>query len=477
MIEQVAKIVTDAVEKGAELLDKTKEVATVEIPEILDGVDIEEVSGNLSSIITDIAQSTSEYFGLDNFSIVEGESIGFVPENEIADQNTVFNYNINLLKEMNCTSAEDITKVCTQKCANRTLESKFQDDLTRELGSDYLTGVRSQMLGLKTGNFEQTLAQLTTGDTNPIGQLKLRAMEFGRNVYSDLQNVGVKPTLERCLEEFNQSPFSQVSIENTGQGDNPSVKFSAQPTFTGMRPQHLAYGLHKLSEMPAVQQYIDDCKSSISSFLTNIGEKIDSFFSDMYSDIKSFFTLQEKDAKAIEELGESFVEQREFGLDKCTEAAKEIFNPSVIENWSELSLSQRKEIAGTYAAEVANAFELKNYTGVYFEDLEPGVMGYNNGNGSIHLSNDIIAARTSPLEIMNTITHELRHQYQFEAVQGLHNVAEDVVKEWSTAQQIYNYDQPYCYDPWGYTYNPLEIDARYAGETVVRNVTHDIFNS
>ena len=476
MIEQVAKIVTDAVEKGVELLDKTKEVATVEIPEILDGVDIEEANEDLSSIITDIAQSTSEYFGLDDFSIVEGESIGFVPETEIADQNIVFNYNINLLKEMNCTSAEDITKVCTQKCANRALESKLQDALTRELASDYLTGARSQMLGLQTSNFEQALSQLATGEPNPIGHLKLGAMEYGRNVYTDLQYVGVKPTLERCLEEFNQSPFSQLFVENTGQGDSPSVKLSVQPTFTGIRPQHVAYGLHKLSEMPAVKQYIDDCNSSISSSLSNVGEKIEIFFSSIYDDIKSFFTIQEKDAKAIEELGENFVEQRDFGLDKCTEAAKEIFNPSVIENWSDLSLSQRKEIAGAYAAEVANAFELKNYTGVYFEDLDPGVMGYNNGDGSIHLSNDIISAWTSPLEIMNTITHELRHQYQFEAVQGLHNVAEDVVIEWATAQEIYNYDQPYCYDPWGYTYNPLEIDARYAGETVVRNVTHDMIN-
>lgn len=263
--------------------------------------------------------------------------------------------------------------------------------------------------------------------------------------------------------------------ENHNDGVNQDAE---KPNMASMiHPAIVAYGLHKLSEMPAVKETVEGCKASISDTLSDWSHKIDEFFIGIYDSVKDFFTGNDADAKAIENLGSNFVEERDFGLDKCSEAAKEIFNPGVIENWANLSLEQRKEIAGAYAAEVANAFELQNFTGVYFEDLDQGVMGYNNGDGSIHLSNTLIAPWTSPLEIMNTITHELRHQYQFEAVQGYHNVADDVRKEWATAQEIYSYDQPYCYDPWGYTYNPLEIDARYAGETVVRNVTHDMINA
>lgn len=263
--------------------------------------------------------------------------------------------------------------------------------------------------------------------------------------------------------------------ENHNDGVNQDAE---KPNMASMiHPAIVAYGLHKLSEMPAVKEAVEGCKASISDTLSDWSHKIDEFFIGIYDSVKDFFTGNDADAKAIENLGSNFVEERDFGLDKCSEAAKEIFNPGVIENWANLSLEQRKEIAGAYAAEVANAFELQNFTGVYFEDLDQGVMGYNNGDGSIHLSNTLIAPWTSPLEIMNTITHELRHQYQFEAVQGYHNVADDVRKEWATAQEIYSYDQPYCYDPWGYTYNPLEIDARYAGETVVRNVTHDMINA
>ena len=271
------------------------------------------------------------------------------------------------------------------------------------------------------------------------------------------------------------------TLANYGQGEvNGDVQQPSnhEVAFTGkINPSVAAYGLHKLSEMPVVKNTIEECRASFSDSISELSDKCRDFFGGVYEDVKDFFNGNDGDAKALQNLGENFVEQRDFGLDKCTEAAKEIFNPGVIENWSELSKDQRKEIAGTYANEVANAFELQTYKGVYFEELEPGTMGYNNGDGSIHLSNDLITAWTSPLEIMNTITHELRHQYQSEAIRGYHNVPDDVRQEWATAEQIYNYDQPYCYDPWGYTYNPLEIDARFSGETVVRNVTHDMFNA
>lgn len=281
----------------------------------------------------------------------------------------------------------------------------------------------------------------------------------------------------QMLEETERTS-SLANLEKK-ENHNDSVNQDAEkPNLASLiHPAAVAYGLHKLSEMPAVKEAVEGYKASISDTLSDWSHKIDEFFIGIYDSVKEFFSGNDADAKAIENLGENFVEERDFGLDKCSEAAKEIFNPGVIENWANLSLEQRKEIAGAYAAEVANAFELQDFTGVYFEDLDQGVMGYNNGDGSIHLSNTLIAPWTSPLEIMNTITHELRHQYQFEAVQGYHNVADDVRKEWATAQEIYSYDQPYCYDPWGYTYNPLEIDARYAGETVVRNVTHDMINA
>lgn len=208
----------------------------------------------------------------------------------------------------------------------------------------------------------------------------------------------------------------------------------------------------------------------------SLWESVSDYFKGSYVNVKDFFT-DTSDEIALQELGSPFYETREFGLDKCSEAAKATFTPSVIYNWMNFSPGKRQEISNAYAAKVAEAFELENYRGVYFEDLDPGIGGYNNGDGSIHISNNILSAYGSPMEVVDVITHELRHQYQNECIHGHHNVPDEVRKEWAQAMAIYDSNsQPWAYDPWGYKYNPLEIDSRYAGETVVRNMTKDIIN-
>lgn len=170
-------------------------------------------------------------------------------------------------------------------------------------------------------------------------------------------------------------------------------------------------------------------------------------------------------------------DSRDFGIDKCIEAAKEIFSPELIRDWDALTPETKRNLIQKYADQVASAFELKIYSGVYFESMPPNQLGYNNGNGSIYLNEDYITNnRISPIELLDTITHELRHQYQFESVNGLHNIPEDVRNEWKTGFEEYTLGAPYVYDPWGYTYNPLEIDANYAGSTVVREITKDMIN-
>jgi hypothetical protein len=113
---------------------------------------------------------------------------------------------------------------------------------------------------------------------------------------------------------------------------------------------------------------------------------------------------------------------------------------------------------------------------MFIEALEPGVLGSNNGDGTIHLSEGLLSSENTPFLLIDTITHELRHQYQSECINGLHEVSEEVRNEWAMATLLYNYDDPTSFDPWGYKYNPLEIDSNYAGNTVVRNVTSQMFN-
>jgi len=250
----------------------------------------------------------------------------------------------------------------------------------------------------------------------------------------------------------------------------------------------LAYGAYKAFHSSAVQDWVSEAKESFKEkvsdvadaavdYIKELGEDIKDFSMGVYDSVKSFFTdSKETESKEFSTYSKEFSETREFGLDRCAEAAKEYFNPGVIADWMNLTDDQRAGICYAYADEVAKAFELENYGGVIFEDLGPGVLGSNNGDGTIHLTTDLLNPMMTPLNLIDTITHELRHQYQSECVAGLHDVADEVRNEWAMASQIYTTEDAWCYDPWGYMYNPLEIDSRYAGETVVREITSQMFN-
>ena len=230
---------------------------------------------------------------------------------------------------------------------------------------------------------------------------------------------------ELGTSEIAQTPEMNNEVQET------DVRFASLSPAVG-------YGIYRVSQMPEVREAVSD---------------------------------------KVESCKEGIQETREFGLDACSEAAMEIFNPGVIDAWGSMTERERKAIALEYAERVAQAFELVNYEGVYIEKLEPGTLGYNNGDGTIHLTNDLLSSDTTPFLIMDTITHELRHQYQNECIRGYHDVPDEVRNEWAVATAIYNYNQPSCYDPWGYIYNPLEIDSNYAGNTVVRNVSSQMFNN
>lgn len=297
--------------------------------------------------------------------------------------------------------------------------------------------------------------------------------------FESTENPKFDSQLERlsCNTNMLSKTELESSLGNIGSPICNSIENSRNVSFEGVNAGALAYGLNRLSDSPRIKEVVDNCKAAVSDTKTEVKTKINDYFSNIYENVRRFFSSNDNDAQSLRKLGESSFEEREFGLDKCSEAAKEIFNPGVIENWSKLSTEQRKEIAGVYAKEVADAFELRTYTGIYFEDMDADTAGYNMGDGRIYLSNTLVEAWQSPLSVLNTVTHELRHQYQHEAIRGGHNISEDVREEWRVAEKIYNYNQPYCYDPWGYTYNPLEIDSRYAGETVIRNMTRDMINA
>ena len=128
------------------------------------------------------------------------------------------------------------------------------------------------------------------------------------------------------------------------------------------------------------------------------------------------------DVQHMNEAVDSFgMETKEFGIEECKDSAQRIFTPEVMENWGQMSPEQRQKLAAEYADSVAKNFQLVDYKGLSVEQME-GKNGYNRGDGIVHLSDHLIQSQSSPLQVVDTITHELRHQYQIESIAGHHNV-------------------------------------------------------
>lgn len=277
---------------------------------------------------------------------------------------------------------------------------------------------------------------------------------------------------ERCgMRIYTHLPQEESKVDTQLNLDHPKASGSM------IHPSDARHSLSILSEMPDVKAVIENCKASLRVNYPDISGLIDDLRDRILDDINEIIDGDFKDLDVFKTLGPHFIEERDFGLEKCSEAAKKFFTIGVIMGWVTLSERQRMALSEVYAKAVAEAFELISYNGVSYEDLEPGVAGLNNGDGWLYLSKEFMGSKNSPFEIIDTITHELRHQYQKESMRHLHYVSEDVIREWIEASQMYNSGRPCCFNPWGYNYNPLEIDARYAGETVVRNLTHYLFNS
>lgn len=170
------------------------------------------------------AHSACLFFGIPDAELMEGDAIGVYRNCDIFVGNDVFEYNLGQFKDMGCVSFEDMTKVWAHECGHRILRMDFQEPWAQELGADFFSGVRSEMLGLPSSNFEEMLASTKASPSHPDGIIRVMAIEYGREVVRQFQAQGITPTIENCKAAFANSPFVQVSHENF-QGDGKLAAF------------------------------------------------------------------------------------------------------------------------------------------------------------------------------------------------------------------------------------------------------------
>ena len=170
------------------------------------------------------AHSACLFFGIPDAELTEGNAIGVYRNSDIFVGNDVFEYNLEQFKDMGCVSFEDMTKIWAHECGHRILRMDFQEPWAQELGADFFSGVRSEMLGLPSSNFEEMLASTKASPSHPNGIIRVMAIEYGREVVRQFQAQGITPTIDNCKAAFANSPFAQVSHENF-QGEGKLAAF------------------------------------------------------------------------------------------------------------------------------------------------------------------------------------------------------------------------------------------------------------
>lgn len=163
---------------------------------------------------------------------------------------------------------------------------------------------------------------------------------------------------------------------------------------------------------------------------------------------------------------------REYGVSEGVAAVKEVFTPDVIRSWEDYSSAQRAELLDEFGKKVSNALNIDEIS-TEFDVYESGVLGYNNGDGSIHLRPEFAQNPNLLIHAIDTIAHEIRHQFQSEAMKNpeKYGIDEGTLKEWRMAQ-VY-YDSADGYNPLSYQYNPLENDSQEYGRSIVRSFCRD----
>jgi hypothetical protein len=239
----------------------------------------------------------------------------------------------------------------------------------------------------------------------------------------------------------------------------------------------------KVQENPGLRESIEAKANHEGEF--SLTEAIGDFFEGMVEGIKDFFVGigeffglvdSNDDTKPADfELPDT----REFGLRECADAAKEIFTPEVLTEWGLMSYEQREEKLTEYAHKVAEVLGVE--INVVFQEglVDQGAWGYNDGEGNIVLDASFVADPAQVLEAVSTIAHETRHQFQHDVVNNPENYEIDpaTVAEWAAGFENYTVYCPTAEDPWGYFFNPVELDARFFGESVVRELTREIINN
>lgn len=164
----------------------------------------------------------------------------------------------------------------------------------------------------------------------------------------------------------------------------------------------------------------------------------------------------------------------EVRIEETADIMKEVFSEDVLASWSELTLEEKSAKLNEYYVKAGENLGI-NTRGVIVETMysEYGTIafGYNAGDGYIHLNEAVVEDPGMLGQVLDTATHEMRHQFQNDAIANPYRFSDiptNVLGTWE--YEFRNYIKPE-YDYQGYYEQAIESDAREFSEDVLRAYT------
>ena len=190
--------------------------------------------------------------------------------------------------------------------------------------------------------------------------------------------------------------------------------------------------------------------------------------------------LQANEAAILESMQLETFEEKSFISEvdevravETAEIMAEVFPREVLANWTEMSLDDKTAKINEYYIKAGANLGIET-KGVIVEPMSsdtPGMIsfGYNSGDGYIHLNEAVVDDPTQLVQVLDTATHEMRHQFQSDVLadpQSFTDIPQDVLDVWEYEMDPKNYISP-DYDYQGYYEQAIEYDARDYSENVL----------
>lgn len=156
-------------------------------------------------MVMQAVETACSFFDLPEAPVINSDGVCVWQNNTSTTFDDVFGFNREQMVDMGIISTDALTLVYSHECAHRALQDyEGIDGKSEELACDYFAGIHAELHDMDTSRFEEALGQTEGSETHPNGELRVEAIEYGRQVAADMIAQGETPTFGSCMDRFDE---------------------------------------------------------------------------------------------------------------------------------------------------------------------------------------------------------------------------------------------------------------------------------